>query len=222
MPKETFFNLPETKRTIIETIAIDEFAEYGFDKASISRMTEKCEIAKGSFYQYFEGKKDLFLHLMDLVVKEKLKFLAPTMENPAEHNFFELLKDLYISGLEFANTHPKLVQIGNQVLKNKDHPVYYEAIGSNMSKSYKVFDSLLKLAISRGEVQPDIDISFVSYIISSMNLATVEYYFEVVKGDSDKVVEWNNDMLDTVNLFINFIKHGISVPIKEVVNNDKG
>ncbi|MBA7547176.1 hypothetical protein ES705_39579 [subsurface metagenome] len=35
---------------------MDEFAEYGFDLASIQRVIRKAGIPRGSFYQYFEDK----------------------------------------------------------------------------------------------------------------------------------------------------------------------
>ena len=60
MPKDTFYNLPDEKRALIEDVAMREFATCGYDKASISRIVDTCGISKGSFYQYFLDKKDLF------------------------------------------------------------------------------------------------------------------------------------------------------------------
>lgn len=209
MPKETFFNLPIDKRKSIEEVAITEFSTYGFDKASINRITKLCGIAKGSFYQYFENKKDVFFHMMELIKERKLGYMSDILMNPAEHDFFTLLREMYISGLKFARANPELVQIGNLVLKNKEHPIYKEALGNNASKAKDVFDDLLELAIARGEVRPDIDKKFVASIISSMNVATIEYYYEEVKGDSEDMTQWDDDIMDTVNLFIDFMKNGI-------------
>ncbi|MBK7453960.1 MAG: TetR/AcrR family transcriptional regulator [Anaerolineales bacterium] len=60
MPKQTFLNLPEEKRNFIINAAADEFAEYGFEAASINRIVANSKISKGSFYQYFEDKADVF------------------------------------------------------------------------------------------------------------------------------------------------------------------
>ena len=81
MPKETFQNLPEGKRQLIEKEAIHEFAVFGYDKASINRIVEQCQIAKGSFYQYFDDKKDLFLHLIARVNEKKLEYISPVFQN---------------------------------------------------------------------------------------------------------------------------------------------
>ena len=61
MPKETFFNLPEVKRGAILDAALEEFAAYPYDQASVNRIVARAGIPKGSFYQYFENKKDLYL-----------------------------------------------------------------------------------------------------------------------------------------------------------------
>lgn len=44
-----------------------------------------------------------------------------------------------------------------------------------------------------------------------MNVATIEYYFEVVKGDEVNMNKVDDDIMDTVNLFIDFIKNGIGL-----------
>ncbi len=74
MPKPTFFNLPEEKRKKIVNAAVDEFAEYGFEAASINRIVANSGIAKGSFYQYFKDKQDVFMHLLSVIEQEKMEF----------------------------------------------------------------------------------------------------------------------------------------------------
>ncbi len=94
MPKVTFKNLPEEKRLLIEKEAISEFAAFGYDEASINRIVDKCQIAKGSFYQYFEDKKDLFLYLVKRINGKKLKYISPVFQNPEKYNFFILIREL--------------------------------------------------------------------------------------------------------------------------------
>ncbi len=63
MPKQTFLNLPEEKRARIVDVALTEFAEKGYTGASITGIVAAAGIAKGSFYQYFEDKDDLYAHI---------------------------------------------------------------------------------------------------------------------------------------------------------------
>jgi len=49
------------------------FSEYGFDNSNKNRIVAQSEIAKVSFYKYFEDKKDLYFHLMDTLLKRNYK-----------------------------------------------------------------------------------------------------------------------------------------------------
>ena len=212
MPKDTFFNLPDEKRILIETVALDEFATWGFDNASINRIVAKCQIAKGSFYQYFEDKKDLFMHIVTRISETKLTYITPVMMNPQAHDFFTLLQEMYRSGLEFGRENPKAALVGNQVFKNRDHPVHQEVFKSSQAAGRAFYDQLIGLAITRGEIRPDIDLDFIVHVLMSLNVSTFEYYFEVIKGSSFDITAVEDDVMDTVNLFIDFIKNGITVP----------
>ena len=64
MPKETFFNLPPAKREKLVEAAVNEFARKSCAEASINRIIQAAEIPRGSFYQYFFGKTDLFQYVL--------------------------------------------------------------------------------------------------------------------------------------------------------------
>ena len=95
MPKETFFNLPEEKRQNIYNIAIDEFSNKPYEKVSISQIVSRAKIAKGSFYQYFEDKEDLYTYLIDMIGKEKIKFMEKDFDKIEDMDFFEFMRYEY-------------------------------------------------------------------------------------------------------------------------------
>jgi len=204
MPKDTFFNLPEDKRKLICNVAIDEFAEYSFDQASVNRIVAKSGIAKGSFYQYFEDKKDLFLYLVQLAAEEKANFISPLMRNPDKLDIFTLVRELYVSGVQFVAEYPEYAEISKKFLENKDAPIYKEMMADNMSSAYEFFETLLENAVARGEVRADIDIKMFAYMIASMNTLLIEYYTEFVAQDYDEKI------FETIDKFLDFLKNGIS------------
>ncbi|MFW5788083.1 MAG: TetR/AcrR family transcriptional regulator, partial [Halanaerobiales bacterium] len=71
--------------------ALDEFADHSYYKANISRIVKKADIAKGSFYQYFTDKKDLFIYIIEIMGEKKLKYLKKIITRKEEMNFFEYL-----------------------------------------------------------------------------------------------------------------------------------
>ena len=79
MPKQTFVNLPEEKRKAFIEIALDEFADNDYNSASVSKIVEKAGIAKGSVYQYFADKKDLFMYLLDVCNQEMMGHIQQSL-----------------------------------------------------------------------------------------------------------------------------------------------
>ncbi len=203
MPKQTFFNLPEDKRALICDVAVDEFAEYSFAQASVNRIVAKAGIAKGSFYQYFKDKQDLFLYVWQLIGEEKLNYMSPVMRNPDEHDIFTLIREMYLSGIQFAQEHPRYMAIGNKFLANKEAPIFKALKADIWPSSIAIFETLLQSAIARGEVRADIDVNMFAYLITSMNTLVVEYYLEFVSPAIDE------SMIETVDKFIDLLKNGI-------------
>ncbi len=64
MPTSTFFNLPPPKREKLLHAAIAEFARRPYGEVSINRIIQTAGIPRGSFYQYFADKTDLFRHVL--------------------------------------------------------------------------------------------------------------------------------------------------------------
>src|SRR5512145_202657 len=108
MPKQTFLNLPEEKRQAVVNAAVDEFADYGFEASSINRIVANSGISKGSFYQYFEDKMDVFRYLMDMLANEKTVFFKDKHPPSANLDTFGYFHWMIKTGMEFSSTHPRL------------------------------------------------------------------------------------------------------------------
>lgn len=205
MPKETFYNLPTIKKERIEEAAIQEFREYSFDASSINRIVENSDISKGSFYQYFEDKKDLYKHIMSIIVEKKLEYMSPTMMNPFEYDFFTLLREIYKSGLSFAMENPELLEIGNKLLADTSNPIFAEIMNDNKEKADQVFELLLNNAVKRGEIREGLDLKMISYLITNLNIAISDYYVNNLNA-----TEYSEDMMSVIDQFIDFIQYGIA------------
>ncbi|MDD3346559.1 TetR/AcrR family transcriptional regulator [Oscillibacter sp.] len=67
MCKETFLRLPEEKRERFLDAAWAEFTEVKFAEVSINQIVRRAGVPRGSFYQYFADKADLFGYLLGAV-----------------------------------------------------------------------------------------------------------------------------------------------------------
>lgn len=74
MPTDTFFRLPKEKQTSIFASAIKEFSRVPFHEASINQIIMNANIARGSFYMYFQDKEDLYSYIIEKQT-EKLEII---------------------------------------------------------------------------------------------------------------------------------------------------
>ena len=65
MPSETFSRLSEEKKDKLIKAAFKEFSNANFNDASINKIIKAAGISRGSFYMYFEDKKDLYFYLLE-------------------------------------------------------------------------------------------------------------------------------------------------------------
>src|SRR5690625_7954714 len=64
-----FINLKSDKQKEIINAAIKEFVQSGFDKASTNEIVTRANISKGSLFNYFNSKKDLYIYLIEYSVQ---------------------------------------------------------------------------------------------------------------------------------------------------------
>ena len=108
MPTETFFNLPDEKRQPVLDAAIGEFTTHPFSQASVNRIVERAGISKGSLYQYFINKEDLFVHLVNVIGEQKMEVLEKTVhERGSQRSVFGVASALSW-GAAFCRPVPRL------------------------------------------------------------------------------------------------------------------
>ena len=79
MATKTFLKLPQEKRERILEAAWAEFETVSFAEASINRIIRRAGISRGSFYQYFTDKEDLFIYLMFFIIFFPFSFKSPNI-----------------------------------------------------------------------------------------------------------------------------------------------
>ncbi|MEZ4457873.1 MAG: TetR/AcrR family transcriptional regulator [Gemmatimonadales bacterium] len=65
MVRERIDNLDPAKQEKLFQAAATEFADNGFDGASLNRIIEQAGMSKGSLYYYFEDKSDLYASVVE-------------------------------------------------------------------------------------------------------------------------------------------------------------
>lgn len=207
MPKQTFFNLPVEKKQRIIDAAADEFAAFPYLKTSINRIIKKADIAKGSFYQYFENKKDLYKYIIDIAGETKLKFFRERLPEYKKIDFFSILKEVFLAGIEFKRNYPRYSQIGDLLLKGENESLKNEIYDMSKPKTNDFYLELLQKAAEKGEVDAEIDLEFTSYMLTELTISVVDYYF---KKHSSEGLEDLNKMMAYLDKMLYIVKNGIA------------
>ena len=182
MPKQTFYNLTEEKREKVLEVSIDEFSQNMYNTASITKIAERCGIAKGSMYQYFQDKKDLYKYILDQIGVKKFSYFTEIIGAGTDIRFIDTIRMLYKKGLEFAIDHPKLASIGSNFIK-EDGALKDEILKDNVDKSNIFFIRLIEQAKDRGEIHPEIDSTMGAFIIYHFNNALIDSLLSSINYD---------------------------------------
>jgi len=174
MPKQTFLNLPQEKRETILNAAVEEFAQYGLENASTNRIVENSGISKGSFYQYFEDKQDVFMYLLSVIEQEEMEFFKD--RHPPSNNMdtFQYFRWMVKTGMEFGLARPRVIQAAWRVLLGEG--LYYgKNFGEYRQKTAQALTEMIKHAIERGEVDPSVDVELAVMIMETWSNAITTY-----------------------------------------------
>lgn len=167
MPKQTFYNLPGEKRRLILDLAIEEFAAHDYKNASISNIVARAGVAKGSLYQYFEDKRDLYFYLLELAMGEKKQFLAQTTPPDPGMNLFDYLRWMMRMGAQFEMSRPRLARVAYRALFG-DRPFGDEPFEQMRRSVLDYYHRLIDMGITSGCIDARIDKSVAVFMLSTL------------------------------------------------------
>ncbi|MFP4363463.1 MAG: TetR/AcrR family transcriptional regulator [Spirochaetia bacterium] len=218
MPKSTFLNLPEEKRGHITSIAYQEFSMNDYRKASLSRIVEKAGIAKGSVYQYFENKLDLYTYLLGEAANEKIAYFQKMYTDSGEDDFFRQLHNMMFASLRFNLNNPE-----------KSHLLYLASrepfqselchLSRSLHEQAKEYTKQLIIdAMEKGQVRDDIDADLSAFIITEAAIDLEDYLAQVFDFSYEQVLAKGENKLpvseevlkEYTERVIDFFRKGIS------------
>ena len=105
MPRKRFAELEEPRRDRILGTAAREFAERGYEAASVNRIIADAGISKGSLYYYFDDKEDLFATVLEHAATQVMEDLGmPPEDDLTADNFWPTFRDLMRRSVEYLQT----------------------------------------------------------------------------------------------------------------------
>ncbi|MDY6899743.1 MAG: TetR/AcrR family transcriptional regulator [Cyanobacteriota bacterium] len=199
MPSQTFFNLPQVKRQNITNAAIAEFVNHSYESASISAIVNRAKIAKGSFYQYFKDKQDLYLYLVDRALEARNAFIAEANLPSVQSGFFVFLRALFQTILEFQLANPRWSQILFRGPHYGDVPFRKEVFKRTKADIIILIKKNIQEAIAQGQLKADLNPDFAAFMIVTLS-GQLRYFIPFYLGiNVDRLVKDSpNPPLDAI------------------------
>ncbi|GEM_PF-727294 len=167
MPKKTFINLSEDRRTAITNAFLREFTINKYDNASISSVLKSLGIAKGSFYQYFDNKRELFEYLTSQLYATKYKYVM-SVERSKYDSFWDYARAMYEHGLVFDRDHPLMSNFGYCLMENMDSPTVRETMIEWQKQGFESIKEIVNKEIEDGNFRDDIPLESAAMFFMNM------------------------------------------------------
>ena len=189
MPTETWWNLPSEKRERVIRAAMIEFGKRGFSAGSLNVIAREADIAKGSLFQYFDDKLDIFATICEEGIKT-IRDAALEGVDVDNDEFFPALRRIVCNWLNFFATHP--VERGFAYAAGNEVDVDAGAAVRSVTSAHFVSEltPLVKGADARGEFAPgtaiDQVVSMVVLLLRHLDKAPFYPHVDPILGLAEK------------------------------------
>ncbi len=213
---KTFNNLTEERQQEIILICLEEFALKEFQSASLSTIVSKLNIAKGSFYRYFESKQTLYYFLLDHCIQKRLE---SDQENitAKPSAFFELMIEHLVGKMRFDKKYPLHSAFLYNVMQEKNSDELGNIQLTVKTKALEAVKPLVKEAIKEKVFRKDIDLETISFLVYRMQFTIMEYlelkhkidFRQNIKDQKPFYDLSEKEVIKTAKTFLEIFKNGI-------------
>lgn len=211
MPNKTFLNLSKERQEEIIEICIEEFSTHDFDSASLNRIIEKLELAKGSFYRYFDNKIDLYKFLIDYVIEKKINYIKSFKEYEELYPGMEISKKIVYRLVEFDFTYYNYSNFILSAINSKhfsDHQIKKEKGPINIIKALQ----------EEGKIRSDIDIDLIKFsllnnlvLLRNFIIKKINIPVEELSKGSSAYKKYEKDINKIVEQYFDLLANGLAI-----------
>ena len=156
----------ETRRRIFEA-AVELFRERGFEATTVDDITEKADVARGTFFNYFPRKDSVLAYLSEerLAVAEANASVLLGGDRPAR----ERLIEMYCLAAEAYETNRELSQyVFSELMRRSFTPGEEAGL-----RWHDLLVQVIEQGRRAGEVRTDVDAIRAESLLSSVYMSTV-------------------------------------------------
>ncbi|ADL42280.1 transcriptional regulator, TetR family [Caldicellulosiruptor obsidiansis OB47] len=209
MPKQTFLNLPEEKRNFITDTLIKYFSQKPYHEVDISDIAKECNVAKGSMYQYFENKKEMYFYSLQVSYDRFLKLLEKL--DMIHINIFDYyensLEGIWLAMKELRNEYMLL----ERAFFSHDSPFKEEINEKFLKQSREFLIELIRYNQEKGFIREDIDPLLIGIFLEGASFYMKKFIIEQALIKTSTTLDLDISYFkDALSQFIKLLKEGIA------------
>jgi AcrR family transcriptional regulator len=159
-PRKKQLRGEKTREKILQ-ISLKLFSEKGYDKVTVDEIVKKSGTSKGSFYQHFSAKSDIFLvRFIEVDDYYREVFRSFPVDMDATEKLFIFIRKL-MRFLEVEMGKDLMKVIYSSALDSKEHTYF---LNSNRSL-FKIIRSLIEEAKEQNDIGTDQSVNEISQLI---------------------------------------------------------
>ncbi|WP_456276695.1 TetR/AcrR family transcriptional regulator [Bacillus sp. AK128] len=135
---------------------MEQFVQSGYDKASTNEIVKEAQISKGSLFNYFNNKKDLYLYLIDYSLKV-LEVIYDEVDMN-ERDLFKRISQIGFIKLGIQQKYPLVFDFLKSIQEEQSTEVKSEVeriMGGNLEDGLKRIYENLDWSKFREDIDPE-------------------------------------------------------------------
>lgn len=214
MPKSTFFNLPADKQEKIIRDSITEFAGKGYDKGNIGEIATNSNVAKGSMYQYFDGKRDLYIFTVKQALEISMSGIRYVFDDLRQENIFDFMYKGFKAAWPLLEKERDVFLLLRSVRLEADSTGKNELLNIITASSEELFTKIIEENKSKGLIRKDISTRLLVIYINGISAAFKSHMLDLAVSNGRDVVDTEfADNEKIITDMIDLIKNGITTKV---------
>jgi AcrR family transcriptional regulator len=152
----------ETRRQQIIDAAAACFARGGFHRTTMQDICGEADLSPGAFYRYFQSKEEIIQAMCSRGHEEDVEIIREAMRFNETIAIFDELIRVFFSGVEDREFCALMVELISEAKHNR--PIG-EAVIETWHSTMEPLSDLVRLAQSRGEINPELDARAVTRVM---------------------------------------------------------
>jgi len=166
MPKPTFSNIAPEKRERVLKEAARLFATRGFAETDMAELAARATVSKGSLYDYFESKEDLYLSVCrDALARSRRAVYGGIKPH---WDIYRQIDHIFRKGAAFARANPEYVRMYLNVSASGMEQYADKLTQEVEGYTADHLKALLREGIAEGIVRSDVDVNLAAFLINSI------------------------------------------------------